>query len=128
MKKVTMLSLLLFGLSCGTVIADDKPKHFKPLESKDLTAAVCNLNKYNKTLDEIVSASEQSVEDMVKVHELTYTLENAIIKIKEELDEIAANLEEVHLASEKIDKEGVTKYATLYQDQLSLLLQPKSCD
>lgn len=52
--------------------------------------------------------------DMVKVHELTYTLENALEKLREELDGLADVLEEVHVASEQMDANTVKSQGQKY--------------
>jgi hypothetical protein len=50
---------------------------------------------------------------MVKIHELTYTLENALGKLSEDLAKAAVDLEEVHLASEKLDT-GLSKNSQIF--------------
>jgi hypothetical protein len=78
-----------------------------------LKTALCNIVNYNKILTQLTQKEEMSVEDMVKIHELTYTLENALGKLSEDLAKAAVDLEEVHLASEKLDT-GLSKNSQIF--------------
>lgn len=51
---------------------------------------------------------------MHHIHELTYTLEEALKKIHTDLAEVAEVLEEVHLASEQADAETVKNSGQAY--------------
>jgi hypothetical protein len=64
---------------------------------------------------------------MVKVHELTYTLENAIIQMQKDLVTIAANLEEVHLASERLDQKAIGEFGSKYFRDTQILLAKNGC-
>jgi hypothetical protein len=57
------------------------------------------------------------------VHELTYTLENAIARMQEELEQIAEKLEEVHVASEQQDGVKVRALTPAYLDAARPLMQ-----
>jgi hypothetical protein len=63
--------------------------------------------EYNKKLSAILAKRDLAPEDMVKIHELTYTLENALDKIRAETAALAQTLEEVHVASERQDAKTV---------------------
>ena len=58
---------------------------------------------------------------MTKVHELTYTLENALAKINDELGKLAVTLEEVHLASEKYDADAVRDHGDAYMEVITTI-------
>ncbi len=45
---------------------------------------------------------------MAEVHRLTYTIEAALEKISDELEELAETLEEIHIASETVEPETMT--------------------
>lgn len=69
-----------------------------------LEEAVANFSEYNHKLEAILDG-DLTEEAMVEIHELTYTLENALAKINAELTHLADTLEELHLASEEYDTE-----------------------
>ena len=82
----------------ATASAEERYDHFPSLEAADMKTAFCNIQSYNRTLASITAKETLSAEDMVKVHELTYTLENAIMRLQADLNQAAIDLEEVHLA------------------------------
>lgn len=85
MKKLVQCAVLTFtavGFTGAVLASDDRPDHFKGVPSETLEAAVGNFSEYNKKLAEILAKDELTPEDMVHVHELTYTLENALEKLE----------------------------------------------
>tara|TARA_R110002020_G_scaffold183275_2_gene379453 strand:- start:1120 stop:1428 length:309 start_codon:yes stop_codon:yes gene_type:complete len=67
--------------------------HYKPKASETLEQAVENLSEYNSKLADILAKDELSADDMHNVHELSYTLEEALKKIHTDLAEVADVLE-----------------------------------
>lgn len=119
MKRFPSLALVAaFGLSMATPLMADhhgeKVEHFKGKASPTLEAAVKNFSETNKELEALLAKPELSPADLVKVHELTYTLENALKKIDDELDDLAETLEVVHKASEKVEADAVRKNGAAY--------------
>jgi hypothetical protein len=102
------------GLSFTSFASDNKKySHFPAKKSPDAETALCNIVNYNKVLTQLTQKEELSVEDMVKIHELTYTLENALGKLLEDLAKAVVDLEEVHLASENLDTDAIKKHANI---------------
>lgn len=66
------------------------------------------MNEYNAKLPPLLNTNELNVNDMNKIHELSYTLENALLRITEEVNLMAENLEEVQLASGRMDHQIIT--------------------
>lgn len=60
---------------------------------------------------------------MMQVHQLTYTLENALGKIHEEVTQLVDTLEEVHLASEATDPQDMKKKAQTYLKTATTLVK-----
>ncbi|HEY8386652.1 MAG TPA: DUF6746 family protein [Porticoccaceae bacterium] len=119
MKKLVQCAVLTFtavGFTGAVLASDDRPDHFKGVPSETLEAAVGNFSEYNKKLAEILAKDELTPEDMVHVHELTYTLENALEKLEDEIDDLADVLEEVHEASERLDAATVKQQGDRYLD------------
>lgn len=130
MKNLTLIALTLcFGLSAAALADDDDEmyQHYKPEKSENLQQAIKNLNKYNATLNELISG-DLDAQDQAKIHELTYTLEVALERLDDELDKAAEQLEEVHLGSESMDKERITENGKKYLKTLQKILGRTSAD
>lgn len=112
-------SLLIpaLGLLCfATAVQadDDRPEHFEGKRAQTLEQALENLREYNAKLSAIVERDELTDSEMAEVHRLSYTLENALERIEDEVDELAEVLEEVHVASEEMDRDTVRERAPAY--------------
>lgn len=117
MKKMTILITSLFALSLSTMTqAEDRPGHFKGKPSETLGQAVANFSEYNSKLADLLSKDTLSPHELHQVHELTYTLENALEKINAEFDELAKRLEAVHVASESGDAKTTKEEGARYLD------------
>lgn len=113
--KTLLLTTLCSGLIATAAVADDdRPEHFKGEPAPDLETAVSNFSSYNQELASLLEQDELSPEDLAEIHQLSYTLENALGKISEEVDSMAVTLEEVHLGSETDDPERVQSNGETY--------------
>lgn len=128
MKIIVKAACISALLVTSAANADDDNNHFPSLKAPDLKTALCNLQSYNKKLSDITSKTQLTTVDMVKVHELTYTLENAILRMQKDLINIAANLEEVHLASERLDQKAIAEFGSQYFKDTQILLGNNECD
>lgn len=117
-------TLLLAGLiAAGPVtLADEEPGHFEGLPAETLEQAVENLSEYNRRLAAVLDQGELTAADLVTVHELTYTLENALERIHHEVGALAETLEEVHLASEVDDRDTVLTKGQAYLSTARILV------
>jgi len=112
--SILVAVLCAFGFATPALASDPKAyQHFEAKSSETLAEAVANFSEYNQKL-EAVLAGDLTDAKMHEVHELTYTLENALEKITEELAQLADTLEELHQASEKMDGEGVGTHGRAY--------------
>ncbi|MFC3121699.1 DUF6746 family protein [Agaribacter flavus] len=132
MYKLSLPFRILFFTSmvlslAGQVPADEEYNHFPSLAAPDLKTAVCNLSAYNKKLDAITTKSSLSTEDMLKVHELTYTLENALLQLQQDLKSMAADLEHVHKASERLDQKTIQDAGKNYRTAMAVLFASQKC-
>ena len=103
-------------LFAALAFADDDYEHYKGEPSKTPEQAVANLSEYNNRLEKVL-AGELTPEAMNEVHQLTYTLENALGKMDDELEDIAERLELVHKASERADPDTVKKEGAVYLEK-----------
>ncbi|KPP96825.1 DUF6746 family protein [Marinobacter sp. HL-58] len=113
MRKQTLALLTCAALTLPISSLADEVEHYEGKESATLKEAVANFSEYNEKLENILSG-ELDAEAMNEIHQLTYTLENALGKINEEFDGLAVTLEEIHLGSERADAEGVASNGKSY--------------
>lgn len=123
-----MKKLLLAGLMSGLMFAaaaqaSSPAEHFEGEPAETLDQAVANFSEYNQRLAELLAQEELSLEDLGTIHELSYTLENALQKINEEVEAMAADLEEVHLGSETGDFERVQRHGEAYLEDAQTLVR-----
>ena len=124
MKNLIKSAVLAVSLAvAGVAVADaERPDHFKGVASPDLQTAVANFSEYNNRL-ETALAAELTNENLQAIHELTYTLENALEKINSELEELAETLEEVHIASETYKRDDLQKVAPVYLETARIIVK-----
>jgi hypothetical protein len=121
--KTLLLAALCTGLIATPALADDdRPDHFKGEPAPTLDVAVSNFSTYNQELATLLAQDELSPEDLASVHQLTYTLENALEKITAEVETMAETLEEVHLGSETNDPERVQDNGATYLEAAQTLV------
>ena len=111
---LTLLAVTFLTSLSMTAHAEDRPDHYKGEKSETLEQAVKNFSEYNGKLEALLSKDKLSDADMATVHQLTYTLENALNKIKGELDSLSETLEVVHKASETVDADTTLKKGREY--------------
>lgn len=134
-RKVLAASVLCLGVSLSAsamAIATleseqthqaQRTEHYQPLPSNTLEQAIKNLHSHNAHLQQLLDQPSLSMEDMVKVHELSYTLELALQRLSRVLDDTADVLEEVHLGSETMDNNRVRDNGERYLEVMNTLLQ-----
>ncbi|RTE85977.1 hypothetical protein EYQ95_10265 [Lysobacter sp. N42] len=96
---------------------DERYDHFEGSESPTIEAALANLVEYNQKLQEAMEGG-LTPQEMADIHQMTYTLENALKRLDEELEATAASLEEVHLASETMQGEIVSEQGRAYLEKV----------
>lgn len=104
-KRPFLMLPLLAALS-WSVQAEDRLEHYQGKSAETLEQAVVNFVEGNRELRELLEG-EVSSADLARVHELSYTLENALGKMNKEMKVLAMLLEQVHLASETAKTETV---------------------
>ncbi len=113
-KKLLMGSVLSVLLLLGMVASAERADHFKGLPAETLEAAVKNFSEHNKKLAAVLDKGTLTAADFATIHELTYTLENALQKINEDFTALAETLEAVHVASETADSAAVMTQGRAY--------------
>jgi len=109
--------LVLFFLILGPMHlanASDRVEHFEGQSASSVEEALLNLARYNEELSKRLASEEITTETSYEVHQLTYTLENALERLAEELDQAQQTLEAVHLASEANHSETMAEEGAKY--------------
>lgn len=120
---LTTLLTTTTGLSVAQADEEQRYEHFKGQPAKNLDQALFNLANFNAKLEEIMAKDELTPNDMATIHQLSYTLENALQRLDEEVDTMQAVLEEVHLASESMDYETVQKQGKVYLESTAKIVK-----
>lgn len=124
-----LFATLLTGLtltvatSASAQDSEQRYEHFKGQPAKTLDQALFNLKNFNAKMAEIMASGELTPEKMAQIHQLSYTLENALQKLDEEVDTMQEVLEQVHLASETLDYETVKKQGKVYLDSTAKIIK-----
>ncbi len=116
-NRIFMTLPLLAALSLPvlslTALADDRMDHFSGKPSNTLSQAVSNFTEGNQELRKLLQG-DASYDDLAQIHRLSYTLENALGKLNEEMQTLAVILEQIHLASETGKKQAVKGNGAAY--------------
>lgn len=116
MKLTTVFALAGTLAIAMPAFASERPDHYKGEPSPTLEAALSNLAEFNPQLAALLDKDTLSPQDLNQVHQLTYTLENALEKLDSERARVAELLEEVHVASERADSKTVKASGRAYLD------------
>lgn len=121
MKRLLAVTSLALGLAVPGLSGAAEVDHYEGEPSRNMEEALSNLTEYNRKLEKILEKEELTAADMERVHQLTYTLEKALARINSELTDVAATLEQVHLNSERQEREAVTRHGGKYLEGTRLL-------
>lgn len=118
-----LLAGLLLAVTSATLADDDRPEHFQGKEASNLAEALSHLREYNRELETLLDGDLETVQTHNEIHQLTYTLENALERVDDEIDRIEERLEAVHLGSERADAETVSSEGRAYLENIAPLIE-----
>jgi len=107
-------ALTIFAMAIAQAHASERVDHFEGEPAATLDEALANLTEYNQRLAAVLESESLDAAALHEIHQLSYTLENALQRIDTELETLAETLEELHLASERADVEVTTRSARDY--------------
>ncbi len=113
-RAITLTSLLVFVLSGSAAFAGERVEHFKGKPAATIEQARANLSEYHRRMAGILAGDSLSPKDMAEIHQITYTLENALKHIAGELKSLQEELEKIHLASERNEAATIRAVAPNY--------------
>lgn len=115
MRNLVPFALLVVaGCSGLTAFASERPDHFEGEPADTIEQALANFSEYNARLATLLEKGQLTMADLAQIHQLTYTLENALERIDDDLDNLAETLETLHLSSETADIEAARRNAEAY--------------
>ena len=122
MKQIkTLIIYLLFTcVATGNAFAGERADHYKGKVPKSLDQAMSYLRSHNAQLNTLLKTEKLSPQQLDEIHQMTYTMENAIKKLKNEVTVISDSLEALHKASET----GKTKITKNLGEKYLLLSKP----
>jgi hypothetical protein len=118
-KSLLAIAVLAFTHTLPVSASEEPYQHHKGLPAGTLEVAVAHFSEYNLKLEKALAEKldDAKIQD---IHELTYTLENALEKMNKELANLAEALEVLHKASERIDPKAVSTHGQAYLDKARL--------
>ncbi len=113
LKRLTLTGLVLMS---SNVMADDteRVKHFKGITASSAMEARSILADYNGKLAVIASKDKLEMTDVAEIHMLTYTLENQLEYLEDDLERVAEQLEVLHKLSETAQVDRAKAQANVY--------------
>ena len=118
-----LVALLTTGAHAEEEDAPERPRHHTGQTAATLSQAVSNLTNSNDHLSALLAKRDLSDADLEIIHQLTYTLENALARIDEEVATMMDLVEEVHQGSENGERERVRDNGKAYLEAIRPLVK-----
>jgi hypothetical protein len=122
MSRHLIALVLSAAIAAPALATDQRIDHFKGEPAPTLEVALKNFKRGNAQLAGLLQRQELTMADLHAIHQLTYTLENALGKINEESTALAETLERLHLTSETGDLPAVREHGKSYLDTAGQLV------
>ena len=111
-KMINTITLIACAMRSTGALAEE-PQHFGGKKFSDITTALSTFHEYNERLERKLEGDLKPI-DLHEIHELTYTIEDALAYITNSLYKVAEDLESVHVATEYANPEKVATHGALY--------------
>ncbi|MBK5942531.1 hypothetical protein CCR79_01370 [Halorhodospira halophila] len=103
---------LSLALAAGGALANGHDhQHYEGEEPEGLAEALTLLAERQERLEELLAADALADEAFHEIHEMSYTLENAVERIQGDVDRMAEHVEAIHLGSERLDEDAIREHA-----------------
>lgn len=116
MSRYVLVFVGLMAWSLAGHADSSRVDHYEGEAAESLSEALVHLAENNQRLAAMIDSEALTPAELNEIHQLTYTLENALERIRSEVVDIAQTLEEVHLGSEQADAQHVRERAQAYLD------------
>ena len=117
--KPLKTSIFALSILTASAVSASEVRHYKGQDVNTVEEAIAVLQEYNPKLQAILDSDEIKPQDMGKIHEMTYSMENALKILEGSLKITQRNLEELHLSSERMETEKAKVYGKLYLNDAS---------
>ena len=114
--KLLKTSIFALSILTASAVSASEVRHYKGKDVNTVEEAIAVLQEYNPKLQALLESEELKPQDMGKIHEMTYSMENALKILEGSLKITQRNLEELHLSSERMETEKAKIYGKLYLD------------
>lgn len=115
-------SLALIALCAGIALASpthaaepppQRVDHYQAKQANDVAEAVANLREANNKLAELLSG-EVNDYAMHDIHSLSYTVEESLARIMDEMKMLLDTAQDMHFATEGLKRDAVIDYGEAY--------------
>jgi len=121
--KHLLYTPLLLALLAGSALADEATHDVQGKPSPTLSDAIDNLEQENDRLQALLEQDSLDEEGYVLIHELSHTLENALVTIEEEVSATRSPVEQLRMGAENHDEARVREQGQTYLDVMDVLLR-----
>ncbi len=122
-------AFLLKSMAFATLLASSSVwaqqvdvQHFVGKPANSAAEARANLKETHPKLEAILKRQKIDDDAMHEVHRLTYTLENAIHRLRAELEAAAESLEALHQSSEYMKADEAREHGKRYLEQIRAIV------
>ena len=122
MRIFVILAAICLSVGAGSVLAEKRPEHYEGKSAASLEEALANLGEANRAIAGLLQDGAAEPAELAELHRITYTAENALEKVSEELIRLQALLETLHLSSEAFDEPAVLRAGPRYLENSKALL------
>lgn len=112
--QLTAFAALSMLISLSASAHNERPDHFSGKTVTTEAQARSYFSQYNQKLAVLLASPELSPVQLLEIHEITYTLENALSKLPAESAKLADLLESLHVASEYANSSDAKKQGEQY--------------
>ena len=113
MKNLTALMLATSLMSLSQIAFSETAKHFEGKSLESIEEALEVFKEYNEQFEAKLNTALDPLA-LHEIHEMSYTMENALGYIANTINTIAEDLESVHKASEHANPERVKEKGSEY--------------
>lgn len=128
MKKFPVLALVAAcTVWTPAALADDaaaapRVDHYQARQADSVAQTIANLKEANQQLEAIL-AGEVGEYDMHDVHSLSYTIEDSLARLSEELLKLKDLAGDMHFASEGLKRDEVIEHGKAYLDGVGQIIK-----
>ncbi|ENO78500.1 hypothetical protein B447_14319 [Thauera sp. 27] len=130
MIKQTLASITLGALTVvsSAALANDaapanRVSHYQAQQAESIAQTMANLREANAKLRALL-AGEVGEYDIHDIHSLSYTLEDSLARIAEEVKQLHNTVADMHFASEGLKRDAVIDFGTAYLEGIDKIVSP----